>query len=284
MMLQNLKTIAAAALISIAGTITLSAQLKVPAPSPTGIVKQAVGLSDITVEYSRPSMKKRIIYGDVVPFGKIWRTGANSATKITFGEDVKVEGNAIVAGTYALYTTPNKSSWEIMLYKDLTLGGNVSEYKKENELLRFTVKSQTINDKVETFTIDIADVTANSANIELKWEKTRISFSVVMDIDSKIMKNIETNVIADNRPYFQAATYYYENNKDLMLASEWVDRAIASNPKAFWILLLKAKIQAKQNDKKAAVATAEQVIVLATEAKNDDYIAMAKKLIAENKK
>lgn len=283
MLLNKLKTITGAVAIAALTSTSLNAQLKVPAPSPSGTVKQAVGLSDITIDYSRPGVKNRVIFGDVVPFGKVWRTGANAATKITFGEDVKVEGNAVAAGTYAIYTVPNKDSWEVMLYKDLTLGGNVADYKKENELLRFTVKPKALTDKVETFTIDVADVTASSANIELNWEKTRVSFNVVSDIDSKIMKSIETNVINDNRPYFQAASYYYDNNKDLAKASEWVDKAIASNPKAFWMVMLKAKIQAKQNDKKGAVASAEKVITLATEAKNDDYVAMAKKLIAENK-
>ena len=282
-MLQKLKTFSAAIAITIASATAVNAQLKVPAPSPSQTIKQAVGLSDITIDYSRPGAKGRTIYGDVVPFGKVWRTGANSATKITFGEDVKVEGNAIAAGTYALYTVPNKDSWEVMLYKDLTLGGNVADYKKENEVAHFTVKPKTLNDKVETFTIDVADVTANSANIELNWEKTRVVFNVVADIDSKIMKSIESSVVNDNRPYFQAASYYYDNNKDLVKAAEWADKAIAANPKAFWIVMLKAKIQAKQKDKKGAIASAEQVIALASEAKNDDYVAMAKKLIAENK-
>jgi tetratricopeptide (TPR) repeat protein len=282
MLLNSLKTLTVAAAITFSAATSM-AQLKVPAPSPAQTLKQAVGLSDITIEYSRPSAKGRVIYGDVVPFGKVWRTGANSATKITFGEDVKVEGNAVTAGTYALYTTPNKDSWEVMLYKDLTLGGNVADYKKENEVARFVVKPKALNDKVETFTIDMADITSNSTNVELNWEKTRVAFNVTSDIDSKIMKNIESNVVNDNRPYFQAASYYYDNNKDLKQASEWVDKAMVANPKAFWMVMLKAKIQAKQGDKKGAVASAEKVITLATEAKNDDYVAMAKKLIAENK-
>ncbi|MES2762125.1 MAG: DUF2911 domain-containing protein [Bacteroidota bacterium] len=282
MLSNSFKTLTVATALALS-TVSLNAQLKVPAPSPLQTVKQAFALSDITIEYSRPSAKGRAIYGDVVPFGKVWRTGANGATKITFGEDVKVEGNAVAAGTYALYTTPNKDSWEVMLYKDLTLGGNVADYKKENELVRFVVKPKALNDKVETFTIDVADVTSSSAIVELNWEKTRVSFAVVADIDTKIMKNIESNVVNDSRPYFQAASYYYDNNKDLKQASEWVDKAMASNPKAFWMVLLKAKIQAKQGDKKGAVASAEKVITLATEAKNDDYVVMAKKLIAENK-
>jgi hypothetical protein len=281
----NYKTIAAALLFATAGFETLSAQqLKVPAPSPLQSIKQAFALSEINLEYSRPSAKGRVVFGDVVPFGKIWRTGANASTKISFGEDVKVEGNAVTSGTYALYTVPNKDSWEVMLYKDLSLGGNTAEYKKENEVLHFTVKPSVMNDKVETMTFDIADVTPTTANVQLKWEKTRISFSVQADIDTKIMKNIETSVINDNRPYFQAASYYYDTNKDLIKAGEWIDKGIAANPKAYWMYMLKAKIQAKQNEKQAAVATAQQVLSLATEAKNDDYVKQAQTFISENKK
>ena len=284
-MLQKLKSFSAAFVISALITTSINAQLKVPAPSPLQTVKQAFALSDISVEYSRPSAKGRVIYGDIVPFGKVWRTGANNSTRITFGDDVKVEGLDVKAGTYAIYTLPNKDSWEIMLYKDLTLGGNVEEYKKENELLRFVVKPSSMkDDMVETFSIDFSEMTANTVKVELVWEKTRVAFKVVADIDTKIMKNIENTIVKDSRPYFQAASYYYDNDKDLKLAVEWVDKAIANNPKAYWVVLLKAKIQTKQKDKKGAIATAEQVKVLATEDKNDDYVKMAEKLIADNKK
>lgn len=283
-MLKSLKTFTLATVIAASATVANAQQFKAPAPSPLQTVKQAFALSDITVEYSRPSAKGRTVFGDVVPFDKIWRTGANGATKITFGEDVKVEGNAVTAGTYALYTIPHKDSWEIMLYKDLTLGGNTADYKKENEAAHFTVKTKTLNDKVETFSIDIADMTATTANVEMNWEKTRAAFSIVADIDAKMMKSIETALATDSRPYFQSANYYYENNKDLNKALEFVNKGIEQNPKAFWMLQLKAKIQTKLNDKKGAIASAEQVKVLATEAKNDDYVKQAEKTIAENKK
>ncbi len=281
---KKLKTIAAVLLITGGSIITNAQTLKVPAPSPLQTLKQAFALSDITIEYSRPGVKGRVIYGDVVPFGKIWRTGANATTKITFGEDVKVEGNAVAAGTYGIYTVPNKDSWEIMLYKDLTLAGNVAEYKKENELLRFTVKPTALGNKVETFTINVADVSPANANIELVWENTRVAFSVTADIDSKIMKNIETALAKDSRPYFQAAGYYYDNNKDLKTALEWANKATEMNPKAYYMFMLKAKIEYKMKDNKAATATAEKVIALAKEDKNDDYVKQAEKLIAEAKK
>jgi hypothetical protein len=262
---------------------TQAQQLKVPAPSPTQTIKQNFALGDVSFEYSRPSVKGRVIFGDVVPFGKTWRTGANGTTKITFSDDVKLEGNDVKAGTYGLYTVPNKDSWDIMLYKDLTLGGNVEDYKAENEVLRFKVKPATMANKMETFTINMADITATSATIELLWENTRVPMKLTADIDTKVMKNIDANVVNDNRPYFQAASYYYDNNKDLKQAAAWVDKALEQNPKAFYMMLLKAKIAYKQGDKVNGKASAEKTITLATEAKNDDYIAMAKKLMADNK-
>ncbi len=283
-MLNNFKTLSLAVAFT-AAIGTLNAQsLKVPAPSPSQTVKQAFALSEISLDYSRPSAKGRVVFGDVVPFGKIWRTGANGATKLTFGDNVKIEGMDVPAGTYALYTIPNKDSWDILIYKDLSLGGDVANYKKENELTRFTVKPKQLNDKVETFTIEFADITPRSTNILLKWENTVVAMNVTTEIDEKIMKAIDANVVNDNRPYFQAASYYYDTNKDMAKANEWVDKAITSNPKAFWMVMLKAKIQVKLNDKKGAISSAEKVIALATEAKNDDYVAQAQKLITENKK
>jgi tetratricopeptide (TPR) repeat protein len=261
-----------------------SQQLKIPAASPLQTIKQAFGLSDISIEYSRPGAKGRVVFGDVVPFGKIWRTGANATTKITFGDDVMVEGKDVAAGSYGLYTIPNKDGWEILLYKDLSLGGDVADYKVENELLRFNVKSAVLADKVETFTINIADVTPNSARIELLWEKTRVAFNVTTEIDTKIMKNIDASVTKDGRPYFQAANYYYETNKDMKTALEWVNKAIEQNPKAYYIVHLKAKIQNKLKDYSGAIASAQQSMALAREAKSDDYIRLNEKLISEIKK
>lgn len=284
MLLNKMKSIAAALVLTAAlSTNVIAQQLKVPAASPTQTIKQAFGLSEITLDYSRPGAKNRVIFGDVVPFGKVWRTGANGATKITFGDDVKVEGTEVKAGTYAIYSIPNKESWEIMLYKDLTLGGNVADYKMENEVLRFKVKTMAMSNKVETFTMGVADITATSANIELMWENTKVMFAVMTEIDSKIMKNIESNVVKDNRPYFQAASYYYENNKDLKTALDWTNKAMVANPKAYWIVMLKAKIQLKLNDKKGAIETANLVIKMATEDKDDSYVKQAEKLIASAK-
>src|ERR1700757_201442 len=161
-MIKTKKIISAMAIaaFSFGSLNTQAQQLKVPAPSPLQTVKQNFALGDVTLEYSRPSVKGRVIFGDVVPFGKIWRTGANATTKITFSDDVKLEGKDVKAGTYGLYTIPNKDSWDIMLYKDLTLGGDVAEYKQENEVLKITVKPMALAYKMESFTMEMGDLTS----------------------------------------------------------------------------------------------------------------------------
>lgn len=284
-MIRQFKTFAILAFAMATAFSSAFAQgLKTPSPSPTQTLKQGFALSDITIEYSRPSAKGRTIFGDLVPFGKIWRTGANAATKITFGDDMKVNGTSVKAGTYALYTMPNKDNWDIMLYKDLTLGGSVADYKKENEALRFNVKTKSLADMVETFTINVTDLTSKSANIEFSWEHTRVTFAVVSDYDSMMMKNIEAALAKDTRPYYAAASYYYENDKDMAKALEWINKAIETNQKAFWMYNLKSKIEFKMKDYTSAVASAEKVVELAKEAKNEDYIKMGQEMIEKAKK
>jgi hypothetical protein len=265
-------------------TGTAQAQLKVPAPSPVCTIKQNFALSDITIEYSRPSAKGRTIFGDLVPYDKMWRTGANASTKITFGEDVKLEGNLVPAGTYSFYTIPGKTEWTVVINKNTTNWG-VDGYKQEEDVVRFKVKPTSVMAPVETFTMNIADLTTNSARIELSWEKTRVSVNVTADIDAKIMKSIETALApADKRPYFQAANYYYENDKDMVKALEWANKAMELNPDAFWIVHLKAKIQLKQKDYKGAIASAEKSMEMAKKDGHADYVALNEKLIAEAKK
>ncbi len=263
-----------------------NAQLKTPAPSPLQTVTQAFGLGEIKVEYSRPGVKGRVIYGDLVPFGKMWRTGANASTKITVGDNVKMNGTAIAAGTYALYTIPNKTEWTVMLYKDLALGGSTEKYKTEDELIRFTLKPLKTNDRIETFTIAFNDMTNNSCNLDLIWENTRVSIPVTSDHDAEVMKQIDKLMpeTADNRPYYSAANYFYENDKDLNKALAWVDKAIEMNPKGFWIVHLKAKIQMKLKDYKGAKASAEKSKATAMEEKNEDFVSLNDKLLAEIKK
>jgi tetratricopeptide (TPR) repeat protein len=270
-------------LSSIVGFHTKAQQLKVPALSPTATLKQSVALSEITIDYSRPSARGRVAYGDLVPFGKVWRTGANASTKITFGEDVKLEGNPVPAGTYAFYTIPDKDEWTIILNKNITLWGS-DGYKQEEDYLRFKVKTSALSNKVESFTFNINDLTPTSAIIEMVWEQTRVAFMVTVDIDAKVMKNIDVALATDKRPYYQAATYYYDNDKDMKQALTWVNKAAENNPKAYWVLLLKAKIQVKLKDITGANATAQKVITMAKADNDDSYQKQAQQLIDSNKK
>jgi hypothetical protein len=270
--------------VSFSISSTNAQTLKTPAPSPLQTNKQNFGIGEVSLEYSRPSVKNRVIFGDVVPYGKMWRTGANASTKITIGEDTKIEGNAIPAGTYAIYTIPGAETWEIMFYKDLTLGGDVASYKKENEVLRITEKVTQLPNKVETFTINFADITYSVCNVEMQWEKTRVAFTISTEVDAKIMKNIETVMSPnDRRPYYNAASYYYDNNKDMKQALEWVNKATELTPDAYWVWHLKAKIQLKLKDAKGAIETAEKSKALALKDKDDAYVKNNDKLIAEAK-
>ena len=260
------------------------AQLKIPAASPAQTTRQSFALGDITLEYARPAVKGRTIFGDLVPYDKVWRTGANATTKITFSSDVKLEGKEVKAGTYGLFTIPGKTSWEVMLSKDLNLGANVGAYNKENEVVRVQVKPTTLANKVETFTINLADVLPSSAVLEIMWDKTRVPVAITSDIDQTIVKNIEASLASDKPAYFEAASYYYETNRDLKQALGWVTKATEQNPKAFWVMLLKARIELKLKEKSSAIASAEKTVALAREAHNADYEKIANDLIASAKK
>jgi hypothetical protein len=279
-----LPAVAAAILFTLCSGSIAQAQLKVPAASPLQTTKQNFALGDITLEYSRPAVKGRTVFGDLVPYDKVWRTGANATSKITFSSDVKLEGKDVKAGTYGLFTIPGKSSWEVMLSTDLGLGANVGAYKKENEVVRVQVKPTTLANRVENFTINIADVKPSSAVLEIMWDKTRVPITITADIDQTILKNIETSLASDKPAYFEAASYYYDTNRDLKQALNWVNKATEQNPKAFWMMLLKARLELKLNEKANAIASAEKTVALATQANNADYVKMANDLIASAKK
>lgn len=257
--------------------------VKMPAPSPTQTIKQDFALSSIEITYSRPGVKGRKVFGDLVPYDKLWRTGANAATKVTFGEDVKVNGIAVPAGDYVLYTIPAaKGEWEVILNKGLKNWG-IDGYKKEEDVARFKAKTRTLPFSVETFTMTIDNIKPNSADIDLMWDNLEVYFTVTADIDAKIITSIDEAMKGEKKPYFQAAAYYYETGRDLKQALAWSDEAIKAQPDAFWIMHLKAKIQYKMNDFKGAIATAEQSKTVAAKANNNDYVALNDKLIAEAK-
>lgn len=263
-------------LLSVLGFQGHAQGIKTPAPSPAQTIKQDFGLSAVEVNYSRPAAKGRKIFGDIVPFGKLWRTGANSPTKITFGEDVKIAGKDLKAGSYQLMSIPAQGSWEILFNKGKD---GVFNYHPEEDVLKVTVPSQVAPATTENFTIQFANISANKMDLVMAWENTRVSVPIEVDIDAKIMSSIDRAMNIDSKPYFEAASYYFETGRDLNKALDWVNKATAANPAAYWQFHLKAKIQAKLGDKVGAKATALKSIELAKAGKNDDYVALNEKLI-----
>ena len=261
-------------------SLTANAQLTTPQPSPGASFKQNVGLTEISVEYSRPSAKGRKIFGDVVPFGEIWRTGANSATKFTTTDSITIAGKGLKKGTYILLTKPGKDEWEIILNKNPEV--SVFNYKPEDNVLSVKVKPQTLMSNVESFSMMISDVTNTSASLDIMWEKTLIRVPFTNDIDSKIMAQIKAKLEGPSQnDYYAMSQYYFDSGKDPKMALDFVDKAIAKGEPRFWIFRQKSLILAKLNDKKAAIAAAQRSLELAKEAKNNDYIRMNEKSIAE---
>jgi hypothetical protein len=261
----------------------IAQQLDVPVSSPLQQIRQDISLSFVTLEYSRPSARNRVVFGDLVPYDKVWRTGANQSTKITFGEGIQLEGNQISPGKYALYTIPGKTEWTIILSKNTTWWGAYG-YTDTEDVLRFKVRSESLSLPLETLTIGFDKLTQNSAIMTIAWEKTRVPVKVKADNDAQVMKNIQDAMDPrDRRPYIAAANYYYEIDKDLNKALEWINKSLEMEPKAYWAVLLKGKIQLKLNDKEGAAASATKVISLAKEDKSDEYISLGEKLLADAK-
>lgn len=259
-------------------------QVQTPAASPAGSVSSTIGLTEVKIEYFRPRLKGRKIFGEkdvMYPHGTIWRTGANSGTKISFSDDVKVENIDVPKGEYLIFTWPNAGEWTVALYKDISLGGNTGEYDPSKEAAKFKVKTKKLAEKVETFTISIDDIAPDNktGKVTLAWENTAVPFTVAVDYDAKVMKSIEANTKVNPGNYFQAASYYLETGRDLNKALEWVNLALESNPKAYWMLHQKARIQKALGDKKGAAETATASLNSAKAANNRDYQNMNEELI-----
>jgi Protein of unknown function (DUF2911)/Tetratricopeptide repeat len=257
-------------------------QLNVPQASPPQYIKQDFGLSSIEISYSRPGMKGRTIFGDLVPYGKVWRTGANGATTINFGEDVSIGDKKVPAGKYGLLTIPGASEWTIIISKQLDVT-NPAAYKQDQDLIRITVPAINLDAPVETFSISIGNLTSKSCELDLRWEKKAVRIPIGIDVDAKIMAQINESINHDNRPYYQAAMYYLDNGKNLDQALEWFNKATAAEPDAFYMFYQKARCLSKMGKKQEAISTAQQGIELAKKAGNSDYVALNEKLIASLK-
>ena len=260
--------------------VIADAQLKTPAPSPTQNIKQDFGLAAIELSYSRPGVKGRKIFGDVVPLGQVWRTGANEPTTITFGDEVTIGGVKLPAGKYGLVTIPDKKSWTIIISKQTDIS-SPQDYKQNMDAVRVTANVNTTKAAVETFTIQFANVKPTSCELQIMWDKSAVVLPIATEIDSKIMADIDKAMKGDKPPYFQAAMYYMNNGKDLNQALAWFNKAVEAQPDAFWIQHQWANCLAKLGQKNEAKAAALKSKELAIAAKNEDYVKLNDKLLKE---
>jgi tetratricopeptide (TPR) repeat protein len=259
-------------------TYGASAQsFKVPTKSPLQTIKQEFALSSVEIEYSRPSARGRKIFGDLEAYGKLWRTGANAQTLITFGEDVKVNGTPLKAGKYTILSVIGKDEWKIRFCTPET---SVFNFKESSVIATVSAKPVNVDFHWETFTILFGAQTDTSLEVNMIWENTMVPFTITTEIDEKVMANINKVMSADTRPYLAAASYYLDNGKDLKKALEWANKAVEQQPDAFWVTHTKAKIQAKLGDKKGAMETAKLSLNQAKAASNQDYVALNEKLMA----
>lgn len=277
------KTVLTFALALCLGSLSY-AQIQTPQASPAASVGQSVGLAKVSVTYSRPALKGRKMFGDQIPYGKVWRTGANMATKLTLSEEVLISGQKVPAGSYAIFTIPNASEWTVILSKNANTFGSF-EYKPSDDLLRFTVKPEKLKTPSEYFTVEFTDFTPTKTNLAMRWENVEVSFPIEHNPDEKIMAQIKEELAKpDVKPgtYFAAADYYYETNRDLKQAMAWANKVV-DNDKKYWTYYLRGKIAAKMGDCQTAKADATTGLELAKQAGDDAYIKNHQKLLAQCK-
>lgn len=257
-------------------------QLKTPQPSTTQTIKQDFGLGTIELSYSRPNMKGRKIFGDLVPFNDVWRTGANSATTLTFTDDVTIGGTKIAPGKYGLLSIPSATEWILIITKQTDVTSPAA-YKQENDVVRVKVKPVMLPKNVETFTATLANITNTSCDLQLSWEKTLVSLKITTEVDSKVMAQIAEAMKTEKPPYYSAAVYYADNGKDLNQALAWFEKAAEQTPNAYWVHYQRAKALAKAGKKAEAMESSKKSMQLAKEQKNNDYVKLNEKLQKELK-
>ncbi|WP_273299524.1 DUF2911 domain-containing protein [Zunongwangia profunda] len=254
---------------------SVSAQIQAPQPSPSAKVEQMVGLTTVTLDYSRPAMRGRTIFGDLVPYGEIWRTGANENTVISFSDDVEIQGQTLKAGKYAIYTIPNKDSWEVIFYKSTNNWGNPQNWNDSMVALKAKAEVVKLHMEMQSFTILIDELTNDGATLNFLWENTVAFLSFSVPTDKKTMASIDSVM---NGPgagdYYAAAAYYHDAGKDLNKAWDWINKAIEANPNAYWMLRKKSLIAADLGKKDEAIEAAKKSLAAAKKAGNQDYVKM----------
>ncbi len=273
-------------LFAVSLCFSLEAQIQTPAPSPSSTLEQKVGLTDVTVKYSRPAMKGRTIFGDLVPYGAIWRTGANQNTVITFSDDVTVKGKELKAGSYAIYTRPNEAVWEVFFYTTTDNWGTPQEWDASKVAATVKVETEEIPMPIESFTITIDDLYNNGATLGIMWENTYVGVDFVVPTVDKAMKSIQETMANKEdlqaNDYFAAGSYYFSEGVNIEQAKEWVDKAVEMDGgKAYWMMRTQSLIYAKMGDKKEAIAAAKRSLAAAQAAGNQDYVKMNKDSLKE---
>ncbi len=257
-------------------------QVQTPQPSPEATVSQNVGLSEVSVNYSRPSAKGRTIFGGLVPFGELWRTGANGSTDITFSQEVTFGGKKVPAGTYSIYTIPRKDMWDVILYTETEHWGTPSDYSESKAAAVAKVAPSTSSSRIESFTIEFDDLRNSSASIVLAWDQTVVKVPITLNTTEEVQKSIDSALAGPTaNDYFSAARYYFEEGLDMNKAYEWVKKATSMNDKAFWMLKVQAEIEAQMGNNFDAIQTAKKSIELAEKAGNNQYIEFNKANIAK---
>jgi hypothetical protein len=271
------------ALALMIASYTIEAQVKIPQASPKASVMQKVGLTDVEIDYNRPSMKGRVVFGELVPFDKVWRTGANENTIISLSEDVVINGATLKKGKYSIYTIPNADNWEIIFYATTDNWGNPETWDEAKVVLKANAKPEVLNRNIETFTIAINNVDNNFANLEFSWEKTLVALKFEVPTQKAALASIDKTLAGPAASdYFSAAQYFYQSNGDLNKALTYVNKAYEMHDKKpYWYTRLKSQIQAKLGDKKGAIETAKLSLAAAQAAKNDDYVKMNQDSISD---
>jgi len=261
-------------------------QIKTPQPSPSSELEQMVGLTEIGVQYNRPSKRGRVIFGDLVPFGKIWRTGANSSTKISFSTDVEIDGNKIKEGTYSIFSIPDKTYWDVILYSDAELWAVPKDWDDKKIVYKSNYKVHKVNsgNELETFTISINNVTNNYADLYIGWDDTYVKIRI--DVPSRQMVDSSIESVINDNPkasdYYAAAVYYRQEKIKLDIALKWINKAMemTENPR-FFQLRQQSLIMAANGNYKDAVEVAKKSLELSIEADNQDYVKMNNESIDE---
>ena len=262
------------------GASQLEAQIKTPAPSPAATVMQTVGMTDFTVEYSRPGKRGRQIFGKLVPYDMVWRTGANQATKISFDNDITVEGTALKAGDYALFTKPGMSSWEVHFYEHTTTSSGGYKDATPAALVKITPKKMaTVR---ESFTIEFTNLSDDSGHLVIAWDNVEVPIKVGVNSQEVAMKSIEKTLAGPSTgDYYNAGTYMARVGADNETALKYIRMATESDDPKFWQVKQEAEILAKMGRHKEAITKATTSLDLATKAGNENYVRINKENIAK---